>query len=586
MIKRVFRQMTGPQIISAMTVTLCLLIDSIVIGRLIGVDAMSAYGLANPVLIIFGALGTMEACGVQVLTGEAIGKGDTKACSTVFSTSVVMALIMAAAWIVLVFAAIKPLCMLLGTGIASPDNPLYMMTADYLRGYMIGAPFFFLSQIMVPYLQVMGKRKLTLISVLVMTVTDIVCDILSVYVFHAGMFGIGLASSLSYLAALLAGIAYFMRSDCLFRFDKGSIKAETALKTAHAGSPIMVNQAGFMVRVYVINRLLLAVAGAYAVAVFTVISTIGNIIFSIGLGSGSVTLMLASIFYSEEDRSSLYDLVRIMTVYSLAQIICAAAAVELAAPWLAGLFLGSDPSVISVAVPALRIYVLSLIACVMTTVYKNYYQGTGRMGFTNMISLCDNMLLLIPFTLLFSRLMGLTGVWIGIVAGQFSVLVMIAIVVWKRYGRISFSAEAFSMLDPDFGADPSEVFETSVTDMDTAISASEQIAAFCIEKGLRNRLAMLVSLCVEEIVVNIIKYGFGSDDKPHNADVRLVIDESKCIIRIRDNCTGFDPTDHVKLQQSDDPAKHIGIRLVMSLANDVNYINSLGLNNLYMSLSK
>ena len=36
------------QILSAMTVTLCMLIDSIMIGRFLGVDSMSAYGLARP----------------------------------------------------------------------------------------------------------------------------------------------------------------------------------------------------------------------------------------------------------------------------------------------------------------------------------------------------------------------------------------------------------------------------------------------------------------------------------------------------------------------------------------------------------
>jgi Na+-driven multidrug efflux pump len=48
MIKKVFRRMTAAQIVSAVTVTLCLLVDSIVIGRMLGVEAMSAYGLASP----------------------------------------------------------------------------------------------------------------------------------------------------------------------------------------------------------------------------------------------------------------------------------------------------------------------------------------------------------------------------------------------------------------------------------------------------------------------------------------------------------------------------------------------------------
>ena len=59
MIKKLFRQMLVTQIVSSMTVTLCMLIDSIMIGRFLGVEAMTAYGLASPLLLVFAALGSM-----------------------------------------------------------------------------------------------------------------------------------------------------------------------------------------------------------------------------------------------------------------------------------------------------------------------------------------------------------------------------------------------------------------------------------------------------------------------------------------------------------------------------------------------
>jgi anti-sigma regulatory factor (Ser/Thr protein kinase) len=126
----------------------------------------------------------------------------------------------------------------------------------------------------------------------------------------------------------------------------------------------------------------------------------------------------------------------------------------------------------------------------------------------------------------------------------------------------------------------------SVTDHDMAVVASSYVNEFCKMKGLENRVSMLVSLCVEEIALNTIEHGFTKDDHPHNADIRLVVDDTKCIIRIRDNCIGFDPTKYIELHQDSDPSSHIGIRIVMGMANEVHYINSLGLNNLYISILK
>ena len=128
-------------------------------------------------------------------------------------------------------------------------------------------------------------------------------DFLSVFVFNGGMFGIGLASALSHLAALLAGCWYFMRKDSLFRFSMEGVNAKMAAVITYSGSPIIVNQACFMLRVYVINQMLLSVYGTLAVAVYSVVSTIGNIFFSVGLGAGAITLMLASIFHSASHRS-------------------------------------------------------------------------------------------------------------------------------------------------------------------------------------------------------------------------------------------------------------------------------------------
>ena len=90
MIKNLFRQMAGTQIASALTVMLCMFVDSILIGQFLGVDAMTAYGLSNPVLLIFAAIGSMLSAGIQVLCGKTMGSGDQEGTNIVFSSSVIL----------------------------------------------------------------------------------------------------------------------------------------------------------------------------------------------------------------------------------------------------------------------------------------------------------------------------------------------------------------------------------------------------------------------------------------------------------------------------------------------------------------
>ena len=398
------------------------------------------------------------------------------------------------------------------------------------------------------------------------------------------MFGIGLASALSYAASFAVGLGYFLKRDCFFRFRKNGIRLQTALGILRAGSPVLLNQAFFTVRTLVFNLLLLELGGNPAIAAFAVFTTIMNLMYSIGLGTGSVTLMLSSIFCNEEDRSSLLALTRAMYPYTTLLITSTVLAAELAAPWLIRLFLGSDPEMLAMAVPGLRLVLISMLPNVLCNLFKNYFQGIRRTWITNLTAFLQAIGLMLPCVWIFSRLFGLTGFWIGSTVGMFLAMLAVMILIWMKHGGVSFSAEAFSYLNPDFGARAENCVELAISDVPSAVAASERLCGFCREKGIDARTSMLIGLCVEEVTVNVIEHGFTKDKLTHNVDVRLVVEGGKRIIRVRDNCVSFDPTRYLELHQSSDPAAHIGLRMVMAMVKEANYVNTLGLNNLTLIL--
>ena len=183
MIRKIFRQMLAAQILSAMTVMLCMLVDSIMIGRFLGVDSMSAYGLANPVLLVFAAYGTMLSAGIQVMCGKTMGAGDREGTDACFSASAVMALSVALTGMVLVLLFLTPLATLLGAGKPGAD-PVFNLTKDYLRGFIIGAPAFITAQIMVPFMQISGNRTRLALAVVLMTLSDVAFDLLDLAILH------------------------------------------------------------------------------------------------------------------------------------------------------------------------------------------------------------------------------------------------------------------------------------------------------------------------------------------------------------------------------------------------------------------
>jgi anti-sigma regulatory factor (Ser/Thr protein kinase) len=149
--------------------------------------------------------------------------------------------------------------------------------------------------------------------------------------------------------------------------------------------------------------------------------------------------------------------------------------------------------------------------------------------------------------------------------------------------KFEISAQSFAMLPDKLGAQVQDCFESSITKPDGVVEVSQQADEFCRTHGLSSRISSMIALCIEEMANNIVTHGFDGK-KSHSIDIRVMIKNSAPVLRIRDNCRNFDPVKYMELHSTDDPVAHIGIRMVMKLTKEANYVNSLGLNNLTLRL--
>ena len=228
----------------------------------------------------------------------------------------------------------------------------------------------------------------------------------------------------------------------------------------------------------------------------------------------------------------------------------------------------------------MRFFALSLLPCGLNTSLKNYYQGIRRVFFSECISVMQNFFLTALSAFVLSRFWGITGTWFGFLCGESLTLLILSAVVWIHYGGISISANAYAFLPKDFGAREGEYAEWTIRSVPESVNASQQCASFCRDHGEDRRTCHFIALCIEEMANNIVTHGFKKGGKKHSVDIRLTFKEGRRVIRIRDDCTHFDPLAYFELHSADDPMAHIGIRIVMKSVKEANYVNSLGLNNL------
>jgi serine/threonine-protein kinase RsbW len=112
----------------------------------------------------------------------------------------------------------------------------------------------------------------------------------------------------------------------------------------------------------------------------------------------------------------------------------------------------------------------------------------------------------------------------------------------------------------------------------------EQIGA---EVGWPERAVLDLSLACEELVVNIVNYGFPSGGV-HPIDVRIQASRSSVEVKIVDGGIPFnplketDPFDLLELEVEDRPIGGLGIFFVKRLMDDIHYEYAEGLNRFCM----
>ena len=100
-----------------------------------------------------------------------------------------------------------------------------------------------------------------------------------------------------------------------------------------------------------------------------------------------------------------------------------------------------------------------------------------------------------------------------------------------------------------------------------------------------NDLLFRVHLVLEELVLNVIDYGFDDGKDDHELEVVLASEDDKLTIEITDDGIPFDPLQDAKKPDvnaplEDRPIGGLGVHLVRTMMNEVSYQREDGKNHL------
>lgn len=577
-ITQMFRALLPAQILSLMTNSLSSIINGLLVGNFLEPEAMVALGFVVPMSMLLCGLSTIISGGARVLCGRCKGRGDVKGLDCTFSVSVAMSVILGGVLTVAALCFSVPLARLFG---AAGDTTA--ATATYIRGLAFG----FIPSIMIPslmvFLQTGNESNYAFYSAVVLAVCSLVFSFVAITAFELGVFGMGIASSLSQYVAMLFLLRRFRKNKALMKFDFAGIKNDLIRLTVKLGSPAALSMILYSMRNVMLNSIGLRFGGTVSVSALAILNSVGGVFDAFNTGVGAVALMLASVFVGERDFESLRLLLRSTLKIGL---LLAAAKVAVIAVFGKGIVLmfGAEGDIVDEAFGLLLCYGLNMPVNILMQTLIPPYQSLGRVKYLNVIYIFAAFVIPVGFCLLACPIIGTKAIWLCYFVADFLCLVILTVHSMRKRGHFPRSAEDWLVIEDDFS--DGVKLNISVRSIEEIINISEKIIDFCRKNGVRAKESMFCGLCMEEMAVNIVEHGFPkSKRKDNEIDLFMSIDDDGINMRIRDNAKEFDP--HVKLQNPDpdDPCRNVGIRLVSKLASEMNYQSCFGMNVLTIKLS-
>ena len=557
---------------------LCGVIDGVVVGRFLGAEAMAAHGITTPIFVLLTIFSYMITVGFQQPCTLYIGRGEKQHANGLFSATMYLTLGIAVLFAAAGLLFTRPVARVMG---APAAGAILSMSVDYLRAVFMGTPFLLVFLSLIPVLQLDGQRKLVHLGSLVMGVSDVVIDLLNVKVFHGGMFGIGMATSVSYLLGTLVLLTYFFRKNRMFHLRARDMHGSRPGTIFLTGLPAGIRVGARAVAEIGLNALVMGTAGATAMAAFSVQHNLSSLLVSFAIGISGATLLLSGISYGEQDRRGLMDVVR-MSAYACIGVMgtVGLAVFALARP-LAALYLSSQDASFPLAVFAIRCLALSMPLMAWTRCMGCYEQGVEKNGKAVWIFLGEELLALLACALIMSRLWGVKGIFAAFPVSQLLVILSVNLQAYLHRDRRYSGMEAYLDVPDDFGVPPQDRLVRTLVRPEEVWELADQAQTFCEDRGLTSEKAYRVSMYIEEMGNIIMIYGF-ADGKPHHLEIRLSLYRGQAILHFRDDCRRFDITERASHWQEDPehPETTLGVRMVMNSAGLMRYDNSLSTNNL------
>lgn len=391
---RLVVRLAFPAIIAQLVNALYNIVDRIYIGHIpeVGDLALTGLGLCFAIIMFVSAMAALVGVGGGSRASILMGDGDMEGANEILGNCAALILLISAGSTVLFQLTKEPLLYLFG---ASPNTIDYAVS--YLGIYLWGSIFVQIALGMNNFITIQGFSTISMATVLVGAVVNIVLDPIFIFGLNMGVRGAALATviaqgvSAAWVVVFLLGKRTKLKLQCQFFRLKGSVILPVV---ALGVSPFIMQSTESLVTVSFTSSLY-RYGGDPAVGAMTICSSIMQVLSMVFMGLAQGTQPIVGFNYGAGKTDRVRQAFRILIVSSLIYAMCMWGLIMLFPQMFVGLF-NNKPELVEITTWALRIYLAGFFLLSVQFSCQQTFVALGQAKISLFLALLRKIILLIP----------------------------------------------------------------------------------------------------------------------------------------------------------------------------------------------
>lgn len=383
-----------PAILAQIVNLLYNVVDRIYIGHMedVGTMAITGVGLCNPIIVLISAFTMLVAQGGAPRAAIEMGKGNTKKAEKILGNclSLLIVLSVVLTTVFLVFG--EKFLMLFG---ASESTIVYAL--PYMKIYVAGSIFVMLSLGLNMFITTQGFTKISMATVLIGAICNIVLDPIFIFAFDMGVQGAALATIISQAISAVWVMSFLLGKKTKLKIRKENLLPNIKILApvlALGISPFVMNATEAVINI-AFNSSLQKYGGDIAVGAMTICTTVFQMAWVPAQGIGQGAQPIISYNYGAGNADRVKQAFKAFLTICFTYVFVFGMAIEIFPQFFIGIF-NDNPQLVDTATWTIRLYGCAMIFFGIQLAVQQTFIALGKAKASLFIACLRKVILLIP----------------------------------------------------------------------------------------------------------------------------------------------------------------------------------------------